>query len=128
MSGCELIPNSYFTTKLILIILVVRILICNKLMEKNMRFGELLEKEGLITKEQLEDALDLQKFNQNIPIGEILLTQGIINREQLVGYIEAMIFLTGEIPAEELELLDQSEVDSIMNNYNDSKKSEKNSI
>lgn len=93
-----------------------------------MRFGELLVKEDLITKKQLEDALDLQKSNQKIPIGEILLTQGVINREQLIGYIETMVFLTGEIPEEELELLDQSEIDSIMNNYSNSKKGEKNSV
>lgn len=79
-----------------------------------MRFGELLVEEGLITEQQLQDALDLQRDNPKIPIGEILLTQGVIDREQLLGYIETMIFLTGEIPEEELELLDQSEIDSIL--------------
>ncbi len=79
-----------------------------------MKFGELLTQDGIISQQQLQEALELQKDNPKVPIGEILLTQGILTREQLIHFIEKIIFLTGEIPRQELELLDQEEIDAIM--------------
>lgn len=79
-----------------------------------MKFGELLSKEGVITPEQLQEALELQKDNAKVPLGEILLTQGILTREQVLYFIEKMIFLTGEIPQMEMEMLDQEEIDVLM--------------
>lgn len=81
-----------------------------------MKFGELLVEDGVITQDQLNNALDLQKDNPKVPIGEIFLTQGVLTREQLLAYIEKMIFTTGVIPDMAIEMLDQEEIDKIMRN------------
>ena len=44
-----------------------------------MRFGELLISRGVITNDQLESALALQKDNPERKIGEILVTLGAID-------------------------------------------------
>lgn len=81
------------------------------------KFGELLYEDGVITKQQLQDALVMQTDNPNVPIGEILLSQGAITRDHIIAYIEKLIFVTGEIPSVAVEMLDQDEIDRIFDAY-----------
>lgn len=48
------------------------------------RIGTILIEDGLITQEQLDQALDMQKTMPN-PVGEILVSQGFINSNQLAS-------------------------------------------
>ncbi len=89
-----------------------------------MKFGELLAEDGIISKEELNNALELQKDNPHVPIGEILLTQGVLTREQLLAYIEKMIYMTGVIPDIAIEMLDQDEIDNMMRNAEAKKENE----
>lgn len=52
------------------------------------RFGELLIEEGLITPDQLEQALRMQREIETYqPLGQILVTRGWLTRRQLVGVL-----------------------------------------
>ncbi|MCX8092566.1 MAG: hypothetical protein N3E50_00180, partial [Candidatus Goldbacteria bacterium] len=68
---------------------------------KNMLIGEMLVEEGIITKEQLKDALEEQK-NTGQKIGEILIKMGYISKEILwtfLGYQMGVPFINlDEIP------------------------------
>ncbi|HEY9592995.1 MAG TPA: hypothetical protein VHE79_00860 [Spirochaetia bacterium] len=52
-----------------------------------MPLGETLVKNGVITQEQLEKALEEQKKNPNEKIGEILLRLGYLPMEELKPFI-----------------------------------------
>ena len=49
----------------------------------NQRIGEILISQGLITPQQLEEALKIQKEGNKKRLGEILVEIGAINREEL---------------------------------------------
>lgn len=51
------------------------------------RIGEILLDEGLITQEQLDMVLNLQKKNPQRKFGEILVTEGLIDRKTLTDYL-----------------------------------------
>lgn len=50
--------------------------------QKTLLFGESLLKQGLITQEQLDEALEIQKRKKKM-LGEILVEKGFINEEML---------------------------------------------
>jgi len=75
--------------------------------------GEFLVKEKIITKAQLNDALDLQKYNKERLIGELLVTQGVLTKEQLIMALEMYLMVTGVYPEHIDEWLDQEELDMI---------------
>lgn len=75
--------------------------------------GEFLVENGIVTLNQLEDALDMQKHNRERRVGEILVTQGVLSKEQLVMAIEMFIIESGITPDYVDEWLDQEEVDMI---------------
>jgi hypothetical protein len=80
-----------------------------------MKVGEFLVKNSIITDEQLKDALDLQKDNPDRLIGEILVTQGILTKEDIIMALEMFLMVTdSEIDFTD-EWLDQDEVDLIIN-------------
>ncbi|RQD70559.1 MAG: type II secretion system protein GspE [Tindallia sp. MSAO_Bac2] len=54
---------------------------------KNRRLGDLLVEVGVITQDQLRDALEKQK-NTNKKIGEVLVDQGIIDDKQITEVLE----------------------------------------
>jgi len=81
---------------------------------KNMRVGEFLVEHNIITKEQLNDALDMQRYNKDRLIGEILVTQGALSKEDLVMALEMYLMITNMQPSHVDEWLDQEEVDMIM--------------
>jgi hypothetical protein len=52
------------------------------------RFGELLIDEGLITQDQLDEALRLQRDTETYqPLGQILVSRGWVTRSRLVGVL-----------------------------------------
>ena len=52
-----------------------------------MKLGDILRKEGLITDAQLKEALDQQQLQPDKPIGEILVELGFINEDTLVEFL-----------------------------------------
>ncbi len=55
------------------------------------RIGEMLLDDGVITKEQLDWALDFQKNNPGRKFGEILVNEGIIEKKLLMEYVLTQI-------------------------------------
>lgn len=60
-------------------------------------FGDMLVKKGVITEEQMKEALEIQKKEGGL-IGIILVSQGIISEQKLVEYlaIQAKIVASSE--------------------------------
>ncbi|MBP7582929.1 MAG: hypothetical protein KBA61_02765 [Spirochaetes bacterium] len=83
-------------------------------MERMLRVGEFLVKSGIITREQLDESLVMQRDNPERLIGEILVTQGALGKEDLIMAMEAYIMTTnpGEIHVD--QWLDQEEIDMLM--------------
>src|SRR5918996_3236450 len=81
--------------------------------EANMRLGELLMAEGLVTPAQLDEALRVQRAPDGYaPLGHILIAQKIITRDQLLSVLERrrrssklgdILLKTGGITREQLE-------------------------
>jgi len=78
------------------------------------RVGEFLVENKIITKAQLDDALDMQRYNKERLVGEILVTQGVLNREHLVMALEMYLMMNDLHPEHVDEWLDQEEVDMII--------------
>lgn len=57
---------------------------------KKLRLGELFVQVGVITEEQLQKALSIQKRTGN-KLGEVLLQEGFITERQLVGVLEEQL-------------------------------------
>ncbi len=89
---------------------------------KEMKVGEFLVDNKIITREQLDDALDLQKYNPERLIGEILVTQGVLTREDLIMALEMFLMVTNAEIAFVDEWLDQDEVDMIMSKLKEKEK------
>jgi len=81
--------------------------------KKVIHAGEFFVENGIITKSQLDDALDLQKDNKDRLLGEILVTQGVLTKEQLIMAMEMYFMVTGSEPGHFDEWLDQDEIDMI---------------
>ncbi len=79
-----------------------------------MKVGEYFIQNGLITQEQLDEALALQRDNPARALGEILVTLGVFSKEQLIMAMEMYMIETGATPAVADEWLDQDEVDVLM--------------
>ncbi len=52
-----------------------------------MKIGEFLVKNNYVTQEAMNEALELQKSNEDQYIGEIIVKMNVITREQLIKYI-----------------------------------------
>ncbi|MDR3238080.1 MAG: hypothetical protein LBT84_06220 [Spirochaetia bacterium] len=79
------------------------------------KLGEFLIENQIINKEQLLEALTLQKDNPERLIGHILVTMGIVTKEQLIMAFEMYLVTTGLSATHADEWLDQDEIDTIMN-------------
>ncbi|MCX7680053.1 MAG: hypothetical protein N2316_12675 [Spirochaetes bacterium] len=79
-----------------------------------MRVGKFLVDNGIITKDQLREALDLQSDNPERLIGEILVTMGVLTKEELVMALEAYMMTTGTETIHVDEWLDQEEIDMLI--------------
>lgn len=75
------------------------------------RVGEFMVENGIITREQLDEALELQKFNKDRILGEILVTQGVMSKEDIIMAMEMYMMVTGQDSAHVDEWLDQEEID-----------------
>lgn len=81
---------------------------------KDTRIGVFLVSNGIISQEQLGEALELQKFNRERILGEILVTQGVLTKEELIMAMEMYMMMTGVDSQHVDEWLDQDEVDLLM--------------
>jgi hypothetical protein len=82
--------------------------------KKDKKIGQFLIENEIITREQLNEALDLQKFNPERLVGEVLVTQGVLSKEDLVMALEMFMMTTGILPDHVDEWLDQEEVDMLL--------------
>ena len=82
--------------------------------KNDLKIGTFLVENGVITPDQLTEALSLQKDNPGRIIGEILVTQGLLSKEELIMAIEMYVMTTGNDPAHADEWLDQEEVDMLI--------------
>lgn len=63
--------------------------------EKKLKIGDILLKEGLITEENLKEAILLQERDEEKILGEILVSQGLLDKAKLN---EALSFQRKEVP------------------------------
>ena len=80
----------------------------------DIKIGEFLVENGVITEEQRQSALDLQKDNPGRLIGEILVTQGVLSKEDLVMALQMYMVTYDILPNHVDEWLDQEEVDLLI--------------
>ncbi len=80
----------------------------------DIQVGEFLVQNGIITEDQLKEALLMQKDNKDRLVGEILVTQGVLSKEDIIMALEMYIMFTDSNPIHVDEWLDQEEVDLIM--------------
>jgi type IV pilus assembly protein PilB len=78
------------------------------------KVGEFLVENGIISREQLNEALELQRYNKGRILGEILVTQGVLSKEELIMAMEMYMMLTGVDTEHVDEWLDQEEIDLLM--------------
>ncbi len=52
-----------------------------------MKIGEFFVKSNYVTQEEVNEALELQKRNEDQYIGEILIRMNVITKEQLIQYV-----------------------------------------
>lgn len=81
---------------------------------RQVKVGEYLNEKGVITQEQLDDALKMQKDNPERVIGEILVTMGIVSKEELIMLMEMYMMETDADINYVDEWLDQDEIDMIL--------------
>ena len=79
------------------------------------KLGEFLIESKIISKDQLMEALALQKDNPERLLGHILVTLGTVTKEQLIMAFEMYLVTTGLTATHADEWLDQDEIDAIMN-------------
>ena len=80
----------------------------------DIKVGEFLVESGIISPQQLGEALFLQKDNPDRLIGEILVTLGILTKEDLIMAMEMYLMMTDAKPKHVDEWLDQDEIDLLM--------------
>ena len=78
------------------------------------KIGEFFLENSIINQSQLDEALELQKFNKERLVGEILVTMGHISKEKLIMSLEMFIMTTGSDKISINEWLDQDEIDIII--------------
>jgi len=81
---------------------------------KDLRVGEFLVENGIITDDQLDSALKMQVDNKERLIGEILVTLGFLSKEEMIMAFEMYLMITEAAVSHVDEWLDQDEIDMIM--------------
>lgn len=82
--------------------------------KKDVRVGEFLVENGIITSDQLDSALKMQVDNEERLIGEILVTLGFLSKEEMIMAFEMYLMITDTPVSHVDEWLDQDEIDMIM--------------
>lgn len=85
---------------------------------KDLKVGSFLVDNSIITQNQLDEALLMQKDNPGQLVGQILVTQGVLSKEQIIMAIEMYMISTGNTLAYIDEWLDQEEVDMLLQKIN----------
>ncbi|HNR88894.1 MAG TPA: hypothetical protein PKM65_11190 [Spirochaetota bacterium] len=80
--------------------------------------GEFLVENGIVTRADLDEALEMQRDNPERLVGEILVTMGSISKEQLIMAMEMFLVETGSDPEHVDEWLDQDEIDLLIEKKN----------
>lgn len=78
------------------------------------KVGTFLVENGIVSQDQLQEALELQHDNPERLIGEILVTLGVLTKEDLVMALEMYMMTTDAMPEHVDEWLDQDEIDLLM--------------
>ena len=78
------------------------------------KVGQFLVENGIVTDDQLSEALLLQKDNPDRLIGEILVTQGVLSKEDLIMALEMFLMITDSQIEHVDEWLDQDEIDMLL--------------
>lgn len=78
------------------------------------KVGTFLVENGIISQDQLKEALELQHDNPERLIGEILVTLGVLTKEDLVMALEMYMMTTDAMPEHVDEWLDQDEIDLLI--------------
>ncbi len=82
--------------------------------DHDVKVGEFLVENDIITQHQLDEALQMQKDNPDKLVGEILVTQGVLSKEQVIMSIEMYMISTDHNVAMVDEWLDQDEIDMLI--------------
>jgi hypothetical protein len=83
-----------------------------------MKIGEYLVKEGHITEYILEEALTIQRQNEDMLLGEIIVKMKELSREDLEKHIEAYLIMCREsVLNETSQWLGQDEVDDLSTQF-----------
>jgi hypothetical protein len=83
-----------------------------------MKIGEYLVKEGHITEYILEEALTIQRQNENMLLGEIIVKMKELSRGDLEKHIEAYLIMCREsVLNETSQWLGQDEVDDLSTQF-----------
>ena len=83
-----------------------------------MKIGEYLVKKGHITEYILEEALTIQRQNENMLLGEIIVKMKELSREDLEKHIEAYLIMCREsVLNETSQWLGQDEVDDLSTQF-----------
>jgi hypothetical protein len=88
----------------------------------HVKVGEFLVENEIISRDELNAALELQRDNPGTVIGQILVTQGVLSKEELVMAMEMFMIATGSNPDVADEWLDQDEIDSLLDKFNPDRK------
>ena len=78
------------------------------------KIGKFFVENNIINQSQLDEALELQKFNKERRLGEILVTMGHISKDKLIMSLEMYIMTTDSDKIGINEWLDQDEIDIII--------------
>ena len=84
------------------------------------RLGEILIRQNIITKEELEQALSKQQSNPNLKIGEILVRNNLISLSQLKFYLKNQKIKLGELLIE-WKILKQRSLNNALHLQNNTK-------
>jgi len=82
--------------------------------ERSMKIGQYFVDKEIISQDQLNEALSLQKDNKGVVIGEVLVTIGAMTKEDLIMAMEMYIMETNAEPSHVDEWLDQDEIDYLL--------------
>ena len=94
----------------------------NNKSQNDLKIGQFLVANGIITKKDLAAALKLQLDNQERLIGEILVTQGLLEKEDLIMAFEMFLIETDSAATHANEWLDQDEIDILLDKIKNDKK------
>ncbi len=77
-------------------------------------FGQILVENGVLTENQVQEALKLQHDNNDRKLGEILVTLNFIKYDDIIATLKKQFKESGVTPPGIERWLDQGEVDKII--------------